>query len=183
MERSFFKVDSDKYVQDNVQSLKDISVKNIDGEDKKIGEYLHDKKAVLFVNVASACGYTDSNYKYLAELYDKFKGQGVEVLGFPCNQFANQESKCEVDIKNYLKSKYTVDFPMFSKIDVNGDNTHPLYTSLKVASKDLNLGNDSVKNIPWNFSKFLVDKDGNVVKFYNPDVTVDTISADIQALL
>lgn len=185
MDQDFFMhKESDKYEKDsNLTPIKDIIVKDIDGKERKFSEFLESKKAILVVNTASACGFTDSNYKGLVDLYEAFKDKGLTVLGFPCNQFRNQEDKCEIDIKNFTKNNYKVDFPMFSKVDVNGPNTHPLYINLKAGSSDLNLNDESLKNIPWNFSKFLLDNEGKVIKFYGPRVTPKDIESDVEKLL
>jgi glutathione peroxidase len=178
----FFKNSVDKFKFDIPQNINEIKVKDIDGVDKLLGDYLKGKKASIIVNVASSCGYTDNNYKQLVELYQKYGDKGLEILGFPCNQFMGQEDKCELDIKNFSKSQYKVTFPMFSKIDVNGENTHPLYVYLKYNTKDFNQ-NGALKNIPWNFTKFLVDSNGKVVNYYAPGYNPNDIAKDLDKLI
>jgi glutathione peroxidase len=178
----FYQKNVDTCKFDIPQNINDIKVKDIDGGEKPLSDYLKGKKVTLIVNVASSCGYTDSNYKQLVELYQKYSEKGLEILGFPCNQFMGQEDKCELDIKNFSKNNYKVTFPMFSKIEVNGENTHPLYVYLKNHTKELNQ-NEGLKNIPWNFAKFLVDTDGNVVHFYPPHHNPSEIAADLDKLI
>ena len=182
----FFKKGSDKFNNLNQiagKSLKEIQVKDIDGNDKTIGDYMTDKKAVIFVNTASSCGLTNKNFRELVEIYDKYQKEGLEVLGFPCNQFMGQESKCEFDIKNFAKNKFKVTFPLFSKIDVNGPSTHELYLYLKYHTPEMRLCDGKLKNIPWNFAKFLVDSEGKVVKFYPSDVDPNKMMTDIEKIL
>jgi glutathione peroxidase len=178
----FFKKGIDKFKFEIPNNIYDITVKDIEGVDKKVGDYMKNKKAAIIVNVASSCGYTDSNYKQLMEIYNDYEGKGLEILGFPCNQFMGQENKCELDIKNFAKGTYKIRFPMFSKIDVNGENTHPLYVYLKYNTKDFN-ENGNLKNIPWNFTKFLVDNNGKVVNYYPPNFDPKDMTKDIDKLI
>ena len=135
-------------------------------------------KVMLIVNTASACGFTPQ-YKGLQKLYDEHQAQGLEVLAFPCNQFGKQEKGTDEDIKGFCDLRFNVKFPLFNKIEVNGDNTHPLYDFLKSQAPGL-LGS---KGIKWNFTKFLVNKNGEVVKRYAPTTTPAAIEADIMKLL
>jgi glutathione peroxidase len=157
-------------------SIYDIEVKDIDGNTFTLEKYKG--KVMLIVNVASKCGFT-YQYEGLEKLYDKHRKNGLEILGFPCNQFLKQEPGTEKEIKAFCRLNYGVNFPMFAKIDVNGDNQHPLYTYLKKHSSGF-LGTDVIK---WNFTKFLVDRNGNVVKRYAPSTEPKTIEADILKLL
>ena len=159
-----------------MSSVYDFSAKTIDGDDQALAEYKG--KAMLIVNVASKCGFTPQ-YKGLEELYEKFRDQGLVVLGFPCDQFGHQEPGDEEEIKNFCSLNYDVKFPLFSKIDVNGANTHPLYKYLKKEAKGL-LGSESIK---WNFTKFLVDKDGKVLRRYASTDTPQGIEKDVAATL
>jgi glutathione peroxidase len=152
------------------------SAQTIDGQAQGLDAYRG--KVVLVVNVASKCGFTPQ-YKGLEALYRKFKDRGVVVLGFPCDQFGHQEPGDENEIKNFCSLTYDVSFPMFSKISVNGDDTHPLYRHLKSAKPGL-LGIESIK---WNFTKFLVDQNGKVVARYAPLDTPASIEKDIEKLL
>jgi len=153
-------------------SIYDFDVKTIGGEIISMSMFKH--KLLLIVNVASKCGFTDQ-YEGLEALYAKYKERGLVVLGFPCNQFMNQEPLNEAEIKSFCSLTYGVTFPMFSKIDVNGSSAHPLYTYLKEAKKGL-LGSDAIK---WNFTKFLVDKNGVVLNRYAPATKPETLKADI----
>ncbi len=153
-------------------SIYDFSAKDIDGNEQKLDAYRG--KTLLIVNVASKCGFTPQ-YEGLEALYRTFKGQGLVVLGFPCDQFGHQEPGDEAEIRNFCSLNYDVTFPMFAKIDVNGSNAHPLYRYLKHEAKGL-LGSEAIK---WNFTKFLVDRDGKVVKRYAPNDTPESIGKDI----
>ena len=145
----------------HAEPIYDIKLKDIDGKDTTLAAYKG--KAVLIVNVASKCGYT-KQYTGLEALYEKYKGQGFAVLGFPCNQFGGQEPGTNEEIKQFCSSKYNVTFPMYDKIEVNGANRHPLYVAL--AGKDSPYPGD----IKWNFNKFLVGKDGKIVKRFDSGV-------------
>jgi glutathione peroxidase len=153
-------------------SIYDFSAKDIDGNEQKLDAYRG--KTMLIVNVASKCGFTPQ-YEGLEALYRKFKGQGLVVLGFPCDQFGHQEPGNENEIKSFCSLNYDVTFPMFAKIDVNGSNTDPLYKYLKHEAKGL-LGSEMIK---WNFTKFLVDKSGHVSKRYAPNDTPESIGKDL----
>lgn len=154
----------------------DIAAKTIDGQDQKFTA--HKGKVVLVVNVASKCGFTPQ-YKGLETLWRKYKDQGLVILGFPCDQFGHQEPGDEKEIKDFCSLTYDVSFPMYAKIEVNGANTHPLYQHLKSEATGL-LGSEAIK---WNFTKFLVDKAGKVVKRYGSMDTPEKIEKDVAALL
>ena len=154
----------------------DFQTKTIDGTDVSLADYRG--RVLLIVNVASRCGFTPQ-YKGLEELYREYKTRGFEVLGFPCNQFGSQEPGSEPEIKNFCETSYAVTFPLFSKIDVNGPDAHPLYKFLESARPGI-LG---TKRIKWNFTKFLVDRQGNVVARYAPKDEPESFAGDIQKLL
>jgi glutathione peroxidase len=160
----------------NQMSIYDIEVKNIDGKVYKMEKYKGD--VLLIVNVASKCGFTNQ-YAGLESLHEKYHDRGLSVLGFPCNQFLSQEPGTEEQIKEFCSLTFGVKFDMFSKIDVNGENTHPLYKYLKENSSGI-LGTDLIK---WNFTKFLVDKDGKVLKRYAPSTKPEDIESDILKLI
>jgi glutathione peroxidase len=157
-------------------AIYDFSVKDIHGKEQKLDRYRD--KVVLIVNVASKCGFTPQ-YKGLEALYEKMHSRGLEVLGFPCNQFGAQEPGSEQEIEQFCEINYGVTFPLFAKIDVNGGDTAPLYQYLKKASPGL-LGTEAIK---WNFTKFLVDRKGNVVERYGSNVEPEAIAGDIEKLL
>jgi glutathione peroxidase len=138
----------------------------------------HSGKVLLIVNVASKCGFTPQ-YEGLEALHRRFAGQGFAVLGFPCNQFGAQEPGAAQEIANFCSLTYDVSFPLFAKIDVNGPDAAPLYRHLKSAAPGL-MGSEAIK---WNFTKFLVDRSGKVVKRYAPQTKPADIAKDIQALL
>ena len=135
-------------------------------------------KVLLIVNTASACGFTPQ-YKGLEQLWQQFRDQGVVVLGFPCNQFGAQEPGDETAIGAFCEKNYGVTFPLFAKVDVNGDAAHPLFKQLKKDAPGL-LGTEAIK---WNFTKFLVGKDGTVYKRYAPATKPEELSGDIEKLL
>jgi len=157
-------------------SVYELEAKTIDGAQQSLGAYKG--KTLLIVNVASKCGFTPQ-YSGLEALYRKFKDKGLVVLGFPCDQFGHQEPGNEGEIKQFCSLKYDVTFPMFAKIDVNGDKTAPVYQLLKKEAKGL-LGSESIK---WNFTKFLVDKSGKVVRRYASMDTPESIEKDIAKIL
>ena len=159
-----------------MSDLYNIEVKNIEGEVISLENYKG--KTLLIVNTASKCGFTPQ-YKGLEEMYKKLKDRGLEILGFPCNQFGKQEPADEDEIKNFCSLTYNVTFPMFAKIDVNGNEASPLYNYLKTEAPGL-LGS---KNIKWNFTKFLVDKNGNVIKRFAPKDAPSKIGKEIENLL
>ena len=134
-------------------------------------------KTVVVVNTASKCGLTPQ-YEGLENLYKKYQDKGLVVLGFPCNQFANQEAGSSDDIKEFCQVNYGVSFPMFSKIEVNGKNAHPLYKYLKSEK-----GGIFGSNIKWNFTKFVIDKSGNPVKRFSPTTKPEKMEEYIQKLL
>ena len=154
----------------------DFSAKTIDGSTISMSTYKN--KVVLVVNVASKCGYTPQ-YEGLEKLYKKYRSQGFEILGFPCNQFKNQEPGTAKEIQNFCKVNFGVTFPLFAKIDVNGANTHPLYVHLKKEASGF-LGTEGIK---WNFTKFLIDKNGKVITRYGSSTKPAEIAKDIEKLL
>lgn len=158
------------------QSIYDFTVKDAKGNDVDLSIYKG--KVLIIVNVASQCGLTNSNYTDLTEIYKKYKDQGLEILAFPCNQFGGQEPGSIEEIQNMVCTRFKAEYPIFDKVDVNGDNAAPLYKFLK-SSKGGFFG-DSIK---WNFSKFLVDKEGNVVDRYSPTTTPASMEKDIKKLL
>lgn len=153
----------------------DYRVKNISGEDVSMSDYKG--KVVLIVNTASKCGFT-KQYEGLEELYEKYKDQGFVILGFPCNQFGAQEPGGNEEIKNFCTSTFSVTFPMMSKIDVNGDDADPLYKFLKKEKGGI-LGDD----IKWNFTKFLIDREGNVVDRFASQKTPKALEKEVEKLL
>uniref|UniRef100_A0A7N0V3V2 Glutathione peroxidase n=1 Tax=Kalanchoe fedtschenkoi TaxID=63787 RepID=A0A7N0V3V2_KALFE len=157
-------------------SIYDFVVKDAQGNDVSLSDYRG--KVLLIVNVASHCAFTNSNYKELEMLYERYKDQGLEVLAFPCNQFGHQEPGTIEDIQNFVCTRFKAEFPIFDKIEVNGSNSSPLYKFLK-SSKGGILG----KNIKWNFSKFIVDNEGNVVDRYAPTTSPLKIEKDVKKLL
>jgi len=156
--------------------LYDLAAKTIDGALQPLGAF--EGKTILVVNVASKCGFTPQ-YTGLEAMYRKYQDKGLVVLGFPCDQFGHQEPGNEQEIKNFCSLKYDVSFPLFAKIEVNGPNTDPLYRYLKKEAKGL-LGSESIK---WNFTKFLIDKSGKVVKRYASTDTPASIERDIAKIL
>ena len=157
-------------------SIYDFSVEDITGKEVTLDKYRG--KAMLIVNTASKCGFTPQ-YKGLEALYEKLHGKGLDILGFPCNQFGAQEPGSESEIEQFCEINYGVTFPMFAKVDVNGDAAAPLYKYLKKEKAGL-LGSEAIK---WNFTKFLVDRNGKVVERYAPNAEPASIEPDIEKLL
>ena len=157
-------------------SIYDISVNDIHGKPVKLARYKG--KVLLIVNPASKCGFTPQ-YEGLEALHRNLNAKGLEVLGFPCNQFGAQEPGSEADIAQFCEMNYGVSFPMFAKVDVNGGHASPLYRHLKSAKPGV-LGSEAIK---WNFTKFLVDRNGEVVQRYSPQTEPKDLEADIRNLL
>jgi glutathione peroxidase len=156
-------------------TLHDFNAVRITGEDESLAEYKG--KVVLVVNTASKCGFTPQ-YDGLEKLHETYEDRGFSVLGFPCDQFGHQEPGGEEEIATFCKKNYGVTFPMFAKVDVNGANAHPVFAFLRKAKGGL-LGS----RIKWNFTKFLVDAVGMVVKRYGSTTKPDAIAADVEKLL
>ena len=154
----------------------DFAVDDIHGKQRKLGEFKG--KVLLIVNVASKCGFTPQ-YKGLEAMYEKLHSRGLEVLGFPCNQFGAQEPGTATEIESFCELNYGVTFPLFAKVDVNGKDAAPVYKYLKKEKPGL-LGSEAIK---WNFTKFLVDRDGKVIERYGSNVEPEAIAADVEKLL
>ncbi len=159
-----------------MSTVYDFTARTIDGQEQSLAEYRD--RPLLIVNVASKCGFTPQ-YAGLEALHRKYSARGFEVLGFPCDQFGHQEPGDEAEIRSFCSLRYEVSFPLYAKIDVNGPKAHPLYRHLKQAATGL-LGTAAIK---WNFTKFLVDRHGTVLRRYAPTDTPESIAPDIEALL
>jgi glutathione peroxidase len=157
-------------------SLYECNVTTIDGQTGTMATYRG--QVLLIVNVASKCGFT-SQYAGLEALYRRYRDKGFTILGFPCDQFGHQEPGSEAEIQSFCSLTYDVTFPLFAKIEVNGSGAHPLYQYLKKAQPGL-LGSEAIK---WNFTKFLVNRDGQVLKRYAPSDTPEKIDADLKGMI
>ena len=157
-------------------TVHDFKATSIEGDERSLRDYAG--KVLLIVNTASECGFTPQ-YQELQALYEQYRERGLEVLGFPCNQFGGQEPGPEDQIQTFCERRFGVAFPLFSKVDVNGAQAHPLFVHLKKAAPGL-LGS---KDIKWNFTKFLVDRQGNVLDRYAPATSPMSIKGDIEAAL
>ncbi|WP_309122338.1 glutathione peroxidase [Paenibacillus sp.] len=157
-------------------SVYDFSARTIRGEERSMSDYRG--KVLLIVNTASECGFTPQ-YKGFQELYEKYRDDGLEILGFPCNQFGGQEPGDEAAIAGFCETNFGVTFPLFAKVDVNGDDAHPLFTYLTKQAPGI-LGTKSIK---WNFTKFLVDRQGNVITRYASTDKPEDLERDIQKYL
>ena len=157
-------------------SIYDFSARDIDGNERSLAEWRG--KTMLVVNVASKCGFTPQ-YTGLEALWQADRDKGLVVLGFPCDQFGHQEPGSEAQIQDFCTSEYDVTFPLFVKTEVNGEGTHPLYRVLKSEARGL-LGTQAIK---WNFTKFLIDKAGQVVRRYAPTDKPENLARDIEPLL
>jgi glutathione peroxidase len=159
-----------------MSALDDIELTTIDGATQTFGAYAG--KTTLVVNVASRCGFTPQ-YEGLEALWRRYRDRGFVVLGFPCDQFGHQEPGDETEIKNFCSLNYDVTFPLFAKIEVNGEGAHPLYRALKSAAPGV-AGTQAIK---WNFTKFLLDRQGHVVRRYAPTDRPENLAGAIEALL
>ena len=157
------------------QNLYELTATLNSGKEKKLEDYKG--KVLLIVNTASKCGFTPQ-YKGLQEMYDKYKDTGLEILGFPCDQFGHQEPGSDEDIQSFCQANFGVKFPVFKKIEVNGESAHPVYKYLTKQAPGL-LG----KSIKWNFTKFLVDKHGKIIKRFSPITPPKKIDARVRELL
>jgi glutathione peroxidase len=174
-DRPFGKLLSGRPTLDAVQTLSDFTAQAINGQDRALAEYAG--KVVLVVNTASHCGFTPQ-YDGLEALFKEYRNQGLVVLGFPCDQFGGQEPGDEAEIDEFCKLNFGVTFPMFAKIEVNGSEAHPLYQWLRQEKSGV-LG-DAIK---WNFTKFLVGRNGTVINRYAPSTAPEKIAPDIAAAL
>lgn len=156
-------------------SIYDFTLQSLDGKQLSLREF--EGRALLIVNVASQCGLTPQ-YEALQDIYDRYESQGFSVLAFPCNQFGHQEPGTASDIQSFVSEKFNVTFPMFSKLDVNGDQAHPLYQFLKQEQK----GENESSDIEWNFAKFLIDKSGQVIARFAPTTSPEQIESEIAKL-
>lgn len=160
----------------STQTVYEFTARTIDGADRSLEDFRG--QVLLVVNVASQCGFTPQ-YEGLEALQRKYRERGFAVLGFPCNQFRHQEPGSEGEIREFCSTRYDVTFPLFAKIEVNGPGTHPLYAWLKASEPGL-LGTESIK---WNFTKFLVGRDGKVSKRFAPNATPESLMPAIEAQL
>ena len=158
------------------ESFYDFKAKDINGKEVSMSSY--EGKVVLIVNVASGCGFTPQ-YEGLQKLYDEHKEKGLEILAFPCNQFGEQEKGDGEEIKNFCEKNYSITFPIFEKVEVNGNDAHPIFKFIKEQKKGF-MGTESIK---WNFSKFLLSKNGEVIKRYGSLDVPENLEADIKQLL
>lgn len=165
-----------KIVSESNYGLSEFSAESLGGGTQSLTDYAG--KVLLIVNTASNCGFTPQ-YTGLEALYQRFKDQGLVILGFPCNQFGAQEPGSDPEIASFCQKNYGVSFPLFAKIEVNGDNTHPLFQHLKKSAPGV-LGSESIK---WNFTKFLVSRDGVLIKRYASTTTPESMARDIEELL
>ncbi|MDQ0226601.1 glutathione peroxidase [Metabacillus niabensis] len=158
-----------------MNTVYDFKVKMADGEEKSLQEY--EGKPLIIVNTASKCGFTPQ-FNGLQQLYKKYHAQGLEILGFPCDQFNHQEFDNIEETMQFCQVNYGVTFPMFAKVDVNGDNADPLFQFLKQQKKGV-----LTKNIKWNFTKFLIDRNGQVVERYAPTTEPAQLEKDLEKVL
>ena len=157
-------------------SVYDFKALDIQGQERELADYKG--KVLLIVNTASKCGFTPQ-FEGLEAMYKELHDKGLEVLGFPCNQFAQQDKGSDSEIAGFCMKNYGVSFPMFSKVEVNGDNAHPLYKYLKKEARGI-LGTQKIK---WNFTKFLINQDGSVIKRFAPTAKPEDIAKQVRTLL
>jgi glutathione peroxidase len=156
-------------------TLYNLTAKRINGEEQSLSDY--QGQVLLIVNTASKCGFTPQ-FEGLQSLYDRYKDRGFTILGFPCNQFGNQDPGDESEISSFCQLNYGVTFPMFAKVDVKGPNAHPLFQHLTQQAPGF-----LTKTIKWNFTKFLIDREGRVVDRFAPTTKPEEIAAEIEKLL
>ena len=178
----FFKSGSEKLEPVN-KGFFDFTMTDIKGNPVNFESFRGKYKAYIIVNVASACGLANANYTQLAKFHDQYESLGLKILGFPCNQFNGQENKCELDIEEFVRTKFNIKFDMFSKIEVNGPNCHPLYKFLRRNSELYDPKTDTCKEIEWNFVKFIVNQNGKVVAFKAATDKPDSFRPMIEQLL
>uniref|UniRef100_A0A7N0SW65 Glutathione peroxidase n=1 Tax=Kalanchoe fedtschenkoi TaxID=63787 RepID=A0A7N0SW65_KALFE len=164
------------FAVNELKSIHEFTVKDSRGQDVDLSIY--EGKVLLVVNVASKCGFADSNYTQLTELYSKYKEQGLEIFAFPCNQFLKQEPGTSLEAQEFACTRYSAEYPIFQKVHVNGPKTAPVYKFLK-ASK----GGFCTPQIKWNFTKFLVDREGRVISRYGPSTAPKAIESHIKKAL
>ena len=164
-------------------SFFDITAQDIHGQPVHFRDFRGKYKAFVCVNLASSCTLTSANYRQLVKMHEDYGSKGLLLLGFPCNQFLGQESKCEDDIVTFVRDKFGVKFMMFSKIEVNGANPHPLYAYLRKNSEMFDPRLKEAKLIPWNFFKFILDQKGRVVNVIQPHVLPDDFKHIVEDLL
>ena len=176
-------------IENAPESFFDIAAETLKGELVQFSKFRGKAKAILVVNVASACQLANANYKQLVALYEKYREAGLEILCFPCNQFYNREPGCNADIEQYLREHFQPEFLVFSKTDCNGAGAHPVYKYLRKHTAEFRDRSstsslqDMYKPIPLTFAKFLLDGSGKVVSFYEPIVYPNAIKPDIERLL
>ena len=160
----------------SMMGIYDYRANLINGEEVSLKQY--EKKVLLIVNTASKCGFTPQ-YKELETLYQKYRDQGLVIMGFPCNQFMNQEPGDDMEIHSFCRTNYGITFPLFSKVDVRGEQAHPLFLYLTEQAPGV-MGSKTIK---WNFTKFLVDREGNIVKRFAPSTKLSEVEKNIKDLL
>ena len=164
-------------------SLFDIDAEDIDGNIKNLGEMAKGKKLTLVINVASKCFYANPNYKAMVELYNRYSEFGLEIFAFPSNQFMSQEYWSNEQIKENVIEKYGVQFPLFAKVDVNGEETHEVFKYVRRYSPLYDYKTKQIRSVPWNFTKFLINTEGKVVGYFSPADKKNVIEAKIQTIL
>src|SRR3990167_1570886 len=164
-------------------SFFDVTVPDIHGNLVHFQQFRGKYKAFLCVNLASSCTLTSANYRQLVKMHEEYASRGLLILGFPCNQFFGQESKCEDDIVSFVRDKFGVKFMMFSKIEVNGTNPHPLYAFIRCHSEMFDPTLREAKQVPWNFFKFILDQRGRVVAVKQPHMLPESFKDVIEDLL
>lgn len=177
----FFKKGSEK-LNSSAQNFFDFKVKDITGKVVDFSTFKN-KKAIMVVNVACKWGLTSSNYTAMVDMHKELKDQGFEILAFPCNQFFGQESGSPEEIKKFVDENFKAEFPIFEKVEVNGDKTHPLFVFLRNNSELFNKKTGQAEVIPWNFAKFLINSKGEVVSFFKPSKDISDVRKAVVEML
>ena len=182
MGQIFFKTKKEKLAT-SVTSLMDCVAKDIDGVEHKLADLSKGYKSIMVVNIASKWGLTKTHYEQMVNIHGDYHDRGFQIFAFPCNQFMSQEPGTDEEIKKFAQEKYGAKFQLFSKIDVNGEDSHEVFRYLRRNSPLYDEKSDTVKNIPWNFSKFLVDSKGQVVEYYTPKQNPEVCIPKIEEML
>ena len=182
MGQIFFKRKKEK-LETSVDSLFDIKAVDIDGEEHLLADLAKGYKCIMVVNVASKWGLTKTHYQQMVKIHEDYHDKGFQIFAFPCNQFMSQEPGTNEEVKAFAQEKYGAKFQLFSKIDVNGDDSHEVFKFCRRHSPLYDPKTGTVQNIPWNFAKFLIDSDGQVVEYYNPKQNPEVCVPKIEEML
>ena len=178
----FFKTKKEKLVT-SVSSIFECKAVDIDGNEHLLADLAKGYKSIMVVNVASKWGLTKTHYQQMVKIHNTYHDKGFQIFAFPCNQFMSQEPGTNEDIKAFVQEKYGGNFQLFSKIDVNGENSDEIFKFCRRHSELYDEKTDTIKNIPWNFAKFLINEEGQVVEYYSPKKNPEVLVPKIEEML